>query len=276
MNRAAAKANPAMHRVEGRPVGSFHAAFAQALLSRGEVDDPLVRALAAQPAFAVYRNTVMKGCVDALEANFPAVARLVGSEWFRAAAAAYAATEPPVDGRLLVYGDAGFATFLQQLPTTATLPYLAGVAHLDTLWRAVHAASDAPVLQAQALAELPAQALPALVLRPHPATQWAWFDAQPVATIWSRNRGEAGDLDDIPWEGEGLLLTRRDGAVHWQAFPRAGCAFLDACAEGHTLGAAAQRCLSLAQETELALLLQQLLQAGAFMAGPSPTKGLPA
>jgi len=31
----------------------------------------------------------MKGCVDALEANFPAVARLVGKEWFRAAATEY-------------------------------------------------------------------------------------------------------------------------------------------------------------------------------------------
>lgn len=276
MNRTAVKASPAMHCVEGRPVSSFHAAFAQALLSPGELDDPLVRALAAQPAFAIYRNTVIKGCVDALEANFPAVARLVGSEWFRAAAAAYTVTEPPVDGRLLAYGDAGFAAFLQQLPTTATLPYLAGVAHLDTLWRAVHAAADAPVLQAQALAELPAQALPGLVLRPHPATQWAWFEAQPVATIWSRNRGDAGELDDIPWQGEGLLLTRHEGAVQWQAFTRAGCAFLDACAEGHTLGGAAQRCLSFAEQADLASLLQQLLQAGAFMACAPITKGLPA
>ena len=29
-------------------------------------------------AFAVYRNTVLKGCIDALQANYPTVGQLVG------------------------------------------------------------------------------------------------------------------------------------------------------------------------------------------------------
>jgi hypothetical protein len=33
------------------------------------------------PALAVYRNTVAKGCIDALQANYPAVHTLVGSDW---------------------------------------------------------------------------------------------------------------------------------------------------------------------------------------------------
>ena len=36
--------------------------------------------LYGQPAFAVYRNTVMKACIDALQANYPAVTRLVSEE----------------------------------------------------------------------------------------------------------------------------------------------------------------------------------------------------
>ena len=42
-------------------------------------------ALLAQPGFAVYRNTVAKGCIDALQANYPAVHALVGTDWLRAA-----------------------------------------------------------------------------------------------------------------------------------------------------------------------------------------------
>ena len=65
--------------------GDYHALYAWLLhllnpTDPAPTDDGLAHGLAAQPAFAVYRNTVMKGCVDALEANFPTVARLVGEE----------------------------------------------------------------------------------------------------------------------------------------------------------------------------------------------------
>ncbi|MBW8719456.1 MAG: putative DNA-binding domain-containing protein, partial [Variovorax paradoxus] len=82
------------------PRDQFQQAFAQALFAPPEAAPPAVRVLAMQPAFAVYRNTVMKACIDALQANFPTVAQLVGEEWFRAAAALYVAADPPSDGRL--------------------------------------------------------------------------------------------------------------------------------------------------------------------------------
>ena len=62
-------------------LAQFQASFADALFAPAANNSP-VAALSAQPAFAVYRNTVMKACIDALEANYPAVARLVGSEQF--------------------------------------------------------------------------------------------------------------------------------------------------------------------------------------------------
>jgi hypothetical protein len=48
----------------------------------------------AAARFKVYRNTVLKGCVDALAANFPTVLRLVGEDWFRAAALIHVCAEP--------------------------------------------------------------------------------------------------------------------------------------------------------------------------------------
>ena len=217
---------------------SFQQALAQALFAPQDATDPRVRHLTAQPAFAVYRNTVMKGCIDALEANFPAVAKLVGSEWFRAAAALHVAVDPPRDGRLLNYGE-GFADFLQSFEPAAELPYLAGVARLDALWRDAHAAADAPPLDAAWLARHEAQRLAALVLQPHPAARWAWFAEQPIYSIWSRNRGAADDDGEIVWQGEGALLTRPADVVTWRPIDAAGCAFLDACAQGLPLAEAA-------------------------------------
>ncbi|MEJ8835362.1 DNA-binding domain-containing protein [Ramlibacter sp. AN1133] len=239
-------------------MNGFQAAFAHSLLGRVEPQPAW-----SHPALAVHRNTVLKGCVDTLEANFPAVARLVGSDWFRAAAVAYARAHPPTDVRLFVYGDDGFGAFLQALASAASLPYLAGVARLDTLWRAVHVAADAPPLQAASLAAVAPEALAARVLRPHPATRWAWFDAVPVPSIWSRNRGDAPAPGELAWHGEGLLLTRVDGAVRWQPLARGGCDFLDACAAGLGLGHAAERAMT-DPATDVATLLATLLQAGAF------------
>jgi hypothetical protein len=82
---------------------AFQEAFAQALLI-GPTGDSTLAALTTQPGFAVYRNTVMKGCIDALAANYPAVLRLVGSEWFRAAAALFVQAHPPQRPMLVDYG----------------------------------------------------------------------------------------------------------------------------------------------------------------------------
>ncbi|HMA09036.1 MAG TPA: DNA-binding domain-containing protein, partial [Ramlibacter sp.] len=111
----------------------FQAAFADALLNPRDWQRSPPQDLVAQPAFAVYRNTVMKGCVDALAANFPAVVRLVGERWFRAVALDYASWQPPDDPRLLSYGR-GFPDFLELCAAARELPCLAGVARLDRYW----------------------------------------------------------------------------------------------------------------------------------------------
>ena len=239
-------------------------AFADALFGRAGRGQADIDAWVAQPAFAVYRNTVMKACIDALAANFPAVQRLVGEDWFRAAAALHVADDPPRDGRLLVYG-AGFPDFLARFEPAASLPYLPGVARLDALWREAHAAADAAVLAPDALAGLPPEALGALRLQPHPASRWACFDADPVFAIWQRNR-EATEVDaPLEWRGDGGLLTRPTDAVQAEPLCHGGCALLDACAGGATLGEAAEGALAVRPDTDLADVLAQLLRAGVFL-----------
>jgi hypothetical protein len=249
-------------------MSDFQEAMARALLAPGDDAPHALGHLLAQPGFTVIRNTVLKGCVEALEANFPTVARLVGSEWFRDAALAYVRAHPPRDGRLLAYGDEGFGAFVQAVPTAAGLPYLAGVATLDALWRACHAAGDAPVLPAAALAGLDAQALASHALLPHPAARWAWFDGMPVASLWARERTPSPQPGDVPWRGEGLLLTRSGGAVDWIALPQAGCALMDACAQGASLGDAAAQALACDPTTDLGPVLARLLESGAFTLSP--------
>ena len=244
-------------------LGQFQTAFAQALFSPQTPADPRIRALTAQPAFAVYRNTVMKACIDALEANFPVVARLVGSDWFRAAAALYVAHDAPIDARLLHYGS-GFADFLRDFEPAAALTYLPGAAQLDTFWRESHAAQDAPCADAAWIASHPPEYLATLVLQPHPAARWAWFDEQPIYSIWQSNREQTDMGDALPWQGEGALLTRPGDSVTWRAIPRAGCVFLEACAEGLPIAQAADLALDTDPDVNVATLFSLQLCAGAF------------
>ena len=244
-------------------LADFQDRFAKALRN----EDAAAGTLAAQPGFAVYRNTVTKGWVDALTANYPSVRRLVGEPFFRAAAIAYAHTYPTSDPRLWCYGE-GFADFLAAYAPAASLRYLPDVARLDRYWTEAHGAASGPALDATSLAGLAPEQLALCMLAPHPSARWAWFAGQPVYTIWRRNReadgSEYGGTPD--WRSEGALLLRAGDSVTWGFLDAAGCAFLDACADGQPLGMAAAAALAADAHADIAALLAMLLQAGALTA----------
>ena len=245
----------------------FQDSFAAALVDPGGIPrDPAVARLAGSPGFAVYRNTVASGCVDALQANYPAVARLVGDEWFRAAAAVYVRANLPREPMLVDYGE-DFAAFLAAFEPARGLPYLADVARLDRFWTEAHVAADATPVEASTLAALDPREFGRVVLRPHPSARWAWFADQPAFTLWARNRHPAETAaaeQDIDWRGEGALVVRPGHAVQWMPIDRAGCAFLDACATGDTLAQAAAAALATDPSADLSTLMARTLRAGAY------------
>ncbi len=250
-------------------LSEFQNSFAQALMApsiRGDIAPENIDAMAAQPGFSVYRNTVLKGCMDALQANYPAVARFTGEEWFRAAAAIHVRETPPDDPALVRYG-ASFAAFLARFEPARELPCLPDVARLDRLWTESHIARDETTLDAALIARLSPEKLATAVLYPHAAARRAWFADAPVFSIWSRNRGNDLDVVDTwqpEWKGEGVLLTRMHSAVEWIALDAAGCAFLDRCANGGTLAEAARDALAAQHGADLQQLMAALLHAGAF------------
>jgi hypothetical protein len=244
------------------PEHRYYDAFVQALFE-GQSDHPTVSALLAQPAFTVYRNTVFKGCVDALLANYPAVHRLVGSAWMESAALAFAQQHLPREASLIAYGE-GFAGFLGTLEAAAELPYLPGVAALDRCWTESHLAADDPLLDVSALhAALAAGQDVTLV--PHAASRWHHDPLHPVYTIWNANRRDDGPCElDPDWQGEGGLLTRPQGDVQWQSLGLGGVRFLEACRDGCGIASAAEQALAHEPGLDIAQLLGQLVLAGTF------------
>ena len=109
--------------------------------------------------FAVYRNNVVVGLVDALADAFPAVRRIVGDEFFRAMAGAHALREPPTSPILLDYG-AKFPDFIAGFPPVTGLPYLADVARIERAWREAYYAQEAEPIGPEAFSALDMADLP--------------------------------------------------------------------------------------------------------------------
>ena len=217
---------------------------------------------ASQPSFAIYRNTVMRACLDALEANYPAVVCLVGREWFRAAAAIHVAESPPRDARLLTYGD-DFAGFLAAFPPASELPYLADVARLDRLWTESLVAADADVLTASMVASLGPDALGALKLHRHPALR-TFASSQPAVSIWQASRAGMAVSAELAWRAEFAIVARVGHEVGVTPVDAAALRLLEAIAEGASLADAALSIQGMHPDARLDLLLASLLQAGAF------------
>lgn len=240
----------------------------------GSADRSAIDTLCRQPGFAVYRNTVMTACIDALAANYPAVAHLVGDEWFRAAAAVFVRHLPPMQPCLFDYGE-GFAGFLSGFPPAAALPYLPDVARLDRFWTEAHLAADEAPLDASRVAALAPADLANTVLTLHPSARWAWFDRRPAWSIWRHGRADTHADDGAPyepvWQAEGALLVRAGDIVESMAASRAECAFLDACAAGQPLAQCAAAALADDPDTDLTASMARLLRAGAFARLHVPT-----
>lgn len=241
--------------------------FAAALFDAGRPMPPGLVDPEDQPdprRFAIYRNNVVVGLIDALRANYPAVDRIVGAEFFSAMARDYVVLRPPTSPVLLDYGD-GFADFIAGFAPAQTLPYLADVARIERAWTEAYHAREARPLMAVQFAQVRAGDAPNATLTVHPSLRLV-RSRYPVLTVWRMNSG-AEPLAPVDFEagGEDTLVLRPDADVEVRAVPSGGAAFLHALMEGMTLTEAAQSALYENAEFDLAGNLAALIEAGVFI-----------
>jgi hypothetical protein len=232
------------------------------------------RGKAASKRFAVYRNNVTVSLVKALAEIFPAVARLVGEDFFRAMARVYMTSEPPQSALLFEYGR-GFPAFLEGFEPVAKLPYLPDVARLERIWLDAFHAADAEPLEPAALAAIPPDDLGDLLLTPHPATRVA-VSSFAAVSIFSASRANR-PLDQIkPLTPEAGLITRPADEVQIRILPPGAASFFAALIAGRRLGEAAQQILDQQPDFDLPGAISAMLESGAFIAcrpGNQPAKG---
>lgn len=183
--------------------------------------------------FAIYRNNVQHGLSRALAARFPVVERLVGAEFFAAAARVFAARHPPGSPVLLDWG-AAFPAFLAAFPPARSLPYLPDVARLEWLRGLAYHAPDATPADPAALGRADPERL---ILRLAPSVR-AFAAATPAVSLWHRNQPGAAPAP-LPPGPEQALIARTPGfAVIVEPLTPASHALLSALLDGQRLAEA--------------------------------------
>lgn len=237
-------------------LAEFQRDMAAALIAQGEVPAGL----------RVHRNTTVKGLVDAVLANYPTVAVLMGEEWLAELARRYALQHPPARAALADYGEL-FPQFLHATQLAADWPYVPAVAKLDRAWTEALLAADAPALAPQHLASLAPDALIALKLRLHPATRFGVY-AHSAVTVWLSNRPPAVPPAQLVLDGadEAALFVRNANGVQLLPLDAAGHGFVQAVIDGYDIGTAAARALEALPTADVAAIWSTLLTEGAFAA----------
>ncbi len=249
---------------------SIHASFSDALLDPAAPCPPGLSSWnGSDPAqrFAVYRNNVVVGLIDALADTYPVTQELVGEAFFRAMAREFVRTAPPRSPVLALYGQ-DFAEFIESFPPAVSLPYLADVARLEMLRvLAWYAADTAPVAQdALAAALAKPEALPQLSFTLVPALHLL-ASRHAIVSLWSAHQSEAAALElsgidtDAP---EFALVCRLDLDVAIYCLTPGAATFVASLQRGRQFGEAIAAALAADPDFDPAATLALLLGAGAI------------
>lgn len=212
-------------------------AFATALLDRTLAVPPSLRGAARHRAdrrFAVYRNNVAVGLVSALATRFPVVKRLVGDEFFRAMAHAYASVELPRSQLMMYYGET-FPVFVEQFAPAAPIPYLADIARIEMARGLAYHAADATPLDPGAFATVPVDQLPNLRVRLHPSVSVITSN-HPIYSIWHINQDPDRFVPVSMFAREAVLVARPCLRVKTQCITHEIAQFIRALAARRPLG----------------------------------------
>ena len=242
----------------GEGLSHLQGGFSHKLLQRGgAAPDGLIR----PKRFRVYRNNVFASLINALRSRYPVIERLVGEDFFEAAAGHFVKAHPPRSPVLIDYGK-GFSAFLANFEPARPLPYLADIARLEWLRHRAYHAEDRKALRPSDLGGAPSDRISALQFVFHPSAALI-ISPYPIVSIWETNAYDAETRPTGPdLDGEAALVVRPEYEVLVVRLEEADHAFAAALAEGATLGEAAEG--AEAGGFNLAPALAKLIAAGAF------------
>ncbi len=189
----------------------------------------------ATKRFDVYRNNVAVSLTDALEAAFPVIHKLVGTDFFRAMAGVYLRTHPPTSPLMMFYGEA-MPEFLSNFAPAQSVPYLSDMARLELALRHSYHAEDTAPISPDVLAKIAPDALPNVTFVFAPSVH-VIPSRYPLQSIWVANT-TGGDIFKT---AQPCLVTRPEFDPAVDPLTPQQAAVMQALMSGVPLGKALQQ-----------------------------------
>lgn len=202
----------------------MHSEFVTAALNPNE---PPVGMSDGSGRFNVYRNNIVVGLIDALASGFPAVQRIVGTQFFRAMAGAFVRIHPPKSPIMMHYG-VEFPQFLRRFQPVAHLPYLPDVALIELMQRRAYHAADVTPAQLGQVTNLHS-----LQIELSPSVQVVRSD-YPIVDIWRNNTAAPDHV--IGRGAQNAMISRPQFDPMVDPITTAQADMMDAIATGKPLG----------------------------------------
>jgi|SRR5271163_2190115 len=219
----------------------------------GDGLDPMAR-------LGIYRNHAFATLGVALKAIFPVVCRLVDERFFAYAAHEYLREHPPLSRCLVEYG-ADFADFLAGFRPCKDLPYLADVARLEWALHIAATVREAPALQVDALAAIPADRTGYIGFRLQPSVSY-FASPWPIDTIWRANQEDEVPPIDLAGGRTNLEIRHAGETVAWRRLDPGTLVFRMALADGLVLAAAITNARRRDPKFDVITALQRVLSEG--------------
>jgi hypothetical protein len=183
----------------------------------------------------IYAGAYRSRLAEALESNYPVLAKLLGESDFDALAADYIAAHDSPFFSIRYYGDA-LATFLATREEYAAAPVLAELAQWEWAMTSAFDAADAPPLTADALARFAPAQWAQLRFRWHPSVQrlTLWWN---VPQLWQALSEDAERpamtlaAAPVQW-----LLWRENLTTYFRSLAKTEASVLDAARSGWPFG----------------------------------------
>jgi hypothetical protein len=192
----------------------------------------------------IYADGYLSRLIEALEANFPILSKLLGEADFGALGTAYVRSHDSPFFSIRYYGD-GLAGFLAADPAYSGAPVLADLARWEWAMTEVFDAADAEPIATDALARVAPESWAGLRLDWHPSVRrlaLAWNAPQ----IWKAVSDDA-EPPEVALSAEPVewVLWRQDLRTYFRSLQAAEAAALDAAREGQPFG---EMCALLSQQ----------------------------
>ena len=225
----------------------LQAGFAQALL--GHRGGP--------PGLVAYRSNVFGNWHNALAGAYPIVRKIVGEEFFRGLAHAYAHTHPSRSGDLHEYG-AQLAPFLAAFPSVQDVPYLPDVARMEWLAHRAYYAADPGAFRFEDIGR--SETLILKLSPPCSLLESPW----PLSRIWTVHQDDyEGAIEvDLAAGPERILVHRPRWRVQVRALAPSDFRFLDSIGNLLPLGEALEAALGEDPEFDAATALARWVDVG--------------